>query len=365
MRLDEGWHEIWDTIVAKVGMEDTALTLSVKIVLVLVSAFLLYLTGKWVMKIIFKRLDRYEFIHENQLAIISIRQGIEYILVLVTGIFLIEFLKLAFIKNIFFALMILLFALPVKGLVVTAISFLKRKFVQKTETKVDDIIFDLLERFAGIVLFIIAIMLALDLIGINVMPFIAGAGVIGIAIGFAAKDTLSNLIAGVLLLIDRPFEVGDRIEIWQAPAGSSTWGDVISIGMRASKIKTTDNIVVIIPNNEIMIRDIINYTADSDAIRVRINIGVAYNTDIALAKKIILDVADSADWIMKNPVPRVVVRNFGESSIDLQARVWIYDARKRMDTISFITDKVKETFDLSGIEIPFPRRDIIIRNEKN
>lgn len=365
MKSDKDWHEIWDMIIVKFGMEDTALALSVKTALVLVSVFLLYLAGKWIMKIISKRLDRYEFIHENHQAIISIRQGLECIVVLVAGMFLIELLKLAFIKNIFFALMILLFTLPVKGLVITAISFFKRKIAQKTETKIDDIIFDLLERFTGIILFIIAIMLALDLIGINVIPFIAGAGVIGIAIGFAAKDTLSNLIAGILLLIDRPFEVGDRIEVWQAPAGSSTWGDVISIGIRASKIKTTDNIVVIIPNNEIMIRDIINYTADSDAIRVRINIGVAYNTDIALAKKIVLDVVNSSDWIMKNPLPKVVVRNFGESSIDLQVRVWIYDARKRMDTISFVTDKVKEAFDLSGIEIPFPRRDIIIRNEKS
>jgi len=365
MKSREGWHKIWDMVVAQFDIKDSSLIIVVKIAVIIFSAFLIYLAGKWVLKIISNKLKRHKFINENENAIIPINQGFKYILILATGMFLIEFLKLYFIKNIFFALMILLFVLPVKGLILTAISFLKKNFVQKTDTKIDDIVFDILERFSGIILYIIAIMLALDLIGINVMPFIAGAGVLGIAIGFAAKDTLSNLIAGVLLLIDRPFEVGDRIEIWQAPAGSATWGDVISIGMRATKIKTTDNIVVIIPNNEIMIRDIVNYTAGSDAIRVRINIGVAYNTDIVLAKKIILNVADGADWIMKEPLPKVVVKNFGESSIDLQARVWIYDARKRMDTISYITDKVKEVFDLSGVEIPFPRRDIIIRNEKS
>jgi small-conductance mechanosensitive channel len=93
-------------------------------------------------------------------------------------------------------------------------------------------------------------LLALDVLGINVVPFVAGAGVVGIAVGFAAKDTLSNLIAGVLLIMDRPFEVGDRIEVWSAPKNSATWGDVIDIGLRATKIKTTDNIVIIIPNNE-------------------------------------------------------------------------------------------------------------------
>ena len=196
------------------------------------------------------------------------------------------------------------------------------------------------------------------------MPFIAGAGVLGIAIGFAAKDTLSNLIAGVLLIIDRPFEIGDRIEVWTAPSGSATWGDVIDIGIRATKIKTTDNIVIIIPNNEIMKRDIINYTIISSKIRVRINIGVAYDTDLSKAKKIILDITDAIEWIAKEPKPKVVVRLFGESSVDLQVRVWIKDARKRMDTISEITDRVKEAFDRHGIEIPYPKRDIVITHRQ-
>jgi small conductance mechanosensitive channel len=177
---------------------------------------------------------------------------------------------------------------------------------------------------------------------------------------------LSNLIAGVLLIIDRPFEIGDRIEVWTAPTGSATWGDVIDIGIRATKIKTTDNIVIIIPNNEIMKRDIINYTIISSMIRVRINIGIAYDADMAKAKKIILDVVDAVEWIAKEPEPKVMVRVFGESSVDLQVRVWIKNARKRMDTISEVTDKVKEAFDRHGIEIPYPKRDIIIthRQEK-
>jgi small-conductance mechanosensitive channel len=202
--------------------------------------------------------------------------------------------------------------------------------------------------------------LALDILGVNVMPFVAGAGVLGVAVGFAAKDTLSNLIAGVLLIIDRPFEIGDRIEVWSAPAGSATWGDVIDIGLRATKIKTTDNIIIVIPNNEIMKRDIVNYTIISANIRVRINIGVAYDTDIDRAKKAIIDVASALDWVLKDPAPRVVVRNFGESSIDLQLRVWIQDARQRINTISAVTDNVKAAFDREGIEIPFPKRDIHI-----
>ncbi|MGD2096121.1 MAG: mechanosensitive ion channel [Desulfobacterales bacterium] len=175
-----------------------------------------------------------------------------------------------------------------------------------------------------------------------------------------SKDTLSNLIAGVLLIIDRPFEVGDCIEVWSAPAGSATWGDVIDIGLRATKTKTTDNIVIIIPNNEIMLRDIINYTHISEKIRVRINIGIAYDANLQNAKRLILKVAEATEWVVDEPAPKVVVRNFGESSVDLQWRVWIKDARQRMNTISYITDKVKEAFDAENIKIPYPKRDIHI-----
>ena len=241
-----------------------------------------------------------------------------------------------------------------------AIDFIEKNIIDKTKTKVDDIIFDLLNKFSGAIIYATAAILALDILGINVMPFIAGAGVAGIAIGFAAKDTLSNLIAGVLLIIDRPFEIGDRIEVWSAPTGSATWGDVINIGLRATKIKTTDNIVIIIPNNEIMLRDIINYTIISEDIRLRINIGIAYDADLKKAKRAILRVAQATEGVAEDPPPKVVVRNFGESSVDLQLRVWIHDARRRMDTISDITDKVKEAFDAAGIEIPYPKRDIHI-----
>ena len=197
------------------------------------------------------------------------------------------------------------------------------------------------------------------------MPFLAGAGVAGVAIGFAAKDTLSNLIAGLLLIIDRPFEIGDRVELWQAPPNSSSWGDVIEIGLRATKIKTTDNIVIIIPNNQIMTRDIINYTASDSIIRVRINIGVAYDADIDQAKTLMLEVAQSVEWVLSSPAPKVVARNFGESSVELQLRVWLKDARKRMDTISEVTDQVKTRFDKEKIEIPYTRRDIRILREDN
>ena len=308
-----------------------------------------------------RRLQRHPFFKENEKVFKAFRRALRYGLILFAGTYIARLLDLVLLGKIFQGVLIIMLASPAKDVLITALTYLEKNVADRTANKVDDIIFELLNRFSGAILYVTAIILALDIVGINVMPFIAGAGVAGIAIGFAAKDTLSNLIAGVLLIIDRPFEIGDRIEVWSAPAGSATWGDVIDIGLRATKIKTTDNIVIIIPNNEIMKRDIVNYTIISTLIRVRVNIGVSYEADISQAKTIILDVAQRMEWVSASPPPKVVVRNFGDSSVDLQLRVWIQDARRRMDTISFVIDNVKEAFDQAGIEIPYPKRDIHVR----
>jgi small-conductance mechanosensitive channel len=290
-----------------------------------------------------------------------IRKGGHYCILILLGASALRLIHAPWAEKVFFAGLVLLITSLAQSIVSRVIPFLEEKLASKTDTQVDDVILDLSKKFSGVIIYTTGGILALDVLGLNIMPFIAGAGVAGIAIGFAAKDTLSNLIAGVLLIIDRPFEVGDRIEVWSAPANSATWGDVLDIGLRATKIRTTDNIVIVIPNNEIMRRDIINYTTITEEIRVRVPIGVAYDADIEKAKEIITAVSLELDWVLKDPAPKVVVKSFGDSAVNLEARVWIRDPRKRMDTISSISDRVKERFTRDGIEIPYPKRDVYIK----
>lgn len=331
------------------------------------SILLLGLFALWIFNMVIrhfkKRFSGLPFFKTNTKFFLLVRKSGQSVILILTGIGLLNFIHAPVIERIFYVVMILFLASFADSIVAELIPYIEEKIVSKTSNKMDDVIFDLLKRFSTIIIYIIAVLLALDVLNVNIMPFVAGAGVAGIAIGFAAKDTLSNLIAGILLLIDRPFEVGDRIEIWAAPINSATWGDVIDIGLRATRIKTTDNIIIVIPNNEIMMRDIINYTTVTDEIRVRIPIGIAYDADVNKAKEIINAVSLELDWVMKEPAPKVVVKTFGESAVNLEARIWISKPRKRMDTISHITDRVKEMFQKEGIEIPFPKRDIFIKRE--
>ncbi len=356
------WTGLLDKL-AELSRGGTIMGMALNASIAIVSALVVWIAIKTALRILKKRLSSVEWIQIDDQLFLMIRRALGLGLVLLLGTFLIRLFNVRMLEPLFHAIFVILIATPIKGFVLIIFQYVEQKWADKTETKVDNIVFDLLNRFSGAIIYAVAVVLALDIMGINVMPFVAGAGVLGVAVGFAAKDTLSNLIAGILLIIDRPFEIGDRIEVWSAPAGSASWGDVIDIGLRATKIKTTDNIVIVIPNNEIMKRDIVNYTQNSNSIRVRINIGVAYDTDIDAAKKVIMAVAAQADWIQQNPAPKVVVRNFGESSVDLQLRVWISNARRRIDTISFVTDQVKSAFDGAGIEIPFPKRDIHIVHE--
>jgi len=334
-----------------------------KVVLIFVTAIVAWWIFNLIMRRVKKKYREHPFFQKNRLFFALIRKAGHYTILILLGIGLVNLIHVPIIEKIFYAFMIIVLGSFINGLFKALLPHIKEKIASKTLTKMDDVIIDLLNKFGTVIIYITVAIVVLDVLGVNIMPFVAGAGVVGIAIGFAAKDTLSNVIAGVLLIMDRPFEVGDRIEVWSAPANSATWGDVLHIGLRATKIRTTDNIVIVIPNNEIMMRDIINYTTITDEIRVRIPIGIAYDSDVKKAKELINNVSLELDWVMREPPPKVVVKSFGDSSVNLEARVWISKPRRRMDTISHITDRVKEVFQEEGIEIPYPKRDIYIKRE--
>jgi small-conductance mechanosensitive channel len=267
-------------------------------------AFIVWLIIRRILTTVEKKAVHFRLIQVRRELIAVVRKAAGLALIWLVGLICIRLLSLTSIEKVFHALFIILVATPARTVLLILLEYLERHLAERTETDLDNIVVDLLNKFSGAIVYATAAIIALDVLGVNVMPFIAGAGVLGVAVGFAAKDTLSNLIAGILLIIDRPFEIGDRIEVWSVPAGNASWGDVIDIGLRATRIKTPDNIVVIIPNNEIMTRDIVNYTIISTSIRVRINIGIGYGADVAKAKQLIIQTAQSADWILSQPVNR-------------------------------------------------------------
>jgi small-conductance mechanosensitive channel len=348
------------------GWLDTAWTFAAPRLVLSVGQLLLvlvvWLAARWVLRRIERRMTSRTETDIDDLVIQLIRR-----LVLISIVFwgawrLAQIWELGHMSRTIGAVWIVMLSLPISAFVSGALRFVEEKLVPRTESRLDDTALPLLNRIARILVIGLGVLIALTFLGIDITPILAGAGVLGLGVSLAAKDTLSNLIAGLLLIIDRPFQVGDRIELWNAPTETGSWGDVVEIGLRATKIRNPDNLIIVVPNNEIMRRDIINYTASGPHIRLRIPIGIAYNANAEKAKALIIEVAKSTEGVKATPEPVVITRRFGESSIDLELRVWIREARDRRAIGDTIGDQVKKKFDEHGIEIPFPRRDIVVRN---
>ncbi len=250
---------------------------------------------------------------------------------------------------------------PISRFVGHVMSSFETKVMSRSDTALDETALPMVNKFARFLVVAVGVLLALPQLGVSIAPLLGGAGVMGLALSFAAKDTLSNLIAGVLLIMDRPFQVGDRIELWNAPRETGTWGDVVEIGLRATKIRNPDNLVVVVPNNEIMRRDIINYTMSGEDIRLRIPFSCAYESDIERAKFLLKETAGEVRGVKLDPAPIVIVRGFGPSEVNLQLRVWIQEARNRRRIADEITERAMVKFAGAGIEIPYPKRELYIR----
>ena len=193
--------------------------------------------------------------------------------------------------------------------------------------------------------------------GINPAGWLTSAGIVGIAVGFAAKDTLANLFAGVSILADAPYKVGDFIQL------DEDRGQVIRIGLRSTRILTRDDIEITIPNSTIANAKIVNESGGpSVKHRVRIPIGVAYGADVDRLREILIEIATSDDLVCTEPEPRVRFRTFGESSLDFELLCWINNPQDRGRTTDSLNTKIYKTLGSSGIEIPFPQRDVYIKH---
>ena len=198
--------------------------------------------------------------------------------------------------------------------------------------------------------FLIGLLFALSQLGISIGPLLAGLGIAGFIIGFALQDTLSNFASGLMILVYRPFDVGDFVD------AGGVRGRVDRMSLVNTTFKTLDNQVIIVPNNMIWQQGITNITAQRTR-RVDLTFGISYSDDIDKAKEILWDVVRNYDGILEEPEPNIRVNALGESSVDLICRPWVR-TDDYWDTYWNLTEIVKKRFDEEGITIPFPQRDV-------
>jgi len=212
-------------------------------------------------------------------------------------------------------------------------------------------------RVISYLVWILGLIVALQPLGINATTLAVFGGAIGVGIGFGLQDIAKNFIAGLILLVERPIKVGDRIEI------GKVIGDVAEIRARATLVRTNDDIYLVVPNARFITDTVTNWSYRTPRVRFHFPVSVAYGSDPHAVEKALIDAAGKSEHVLKEPAPSVIFVAFGESSLDFELACWTAVMLHRRGALrSEINFKIHEILRERGIEFPFPQRDLHIRS---
>lgn len=211
----------------------------------------------------------------------------------------------------------------------------------------------LIENVYRSALIVVAVVIAAGQIGINILPALAGLGVAGIALGFAAQDSVANMISGFLIFWDKPFVVGDYVSVQEQ------YGRVTEITLRTTRVRTPSNSYVVIPNRKIIESTLVNHSKHG-GMRVEIPIGIASEESIEKARRVLLAAVAHVEGVVAKPESDVVVKGLGTAGIDLLVRVWIDDAALDRPVYFRATEACKEALDRAGLQTPSPQIQLLV-----
>lgn len=233
-------------------------------------------------------------------------------------------------------------------LIINAIS---KAVVKRLESKgVKSTFFSFIVNILKAVLWIIVILFFLQLLKVPLSPVVAAIGTLGLGVGLALKDHMANIAGGVMIAVNKQFEVGDYVSC------AGTDGLVDSVELFFTKIRTVDNKIVTVPNSAFSSNSVTNYTKENMR-RVDVTVGISYSADIEEVKNVLHEIMAGNDMIKSDPAPFTGVTEFGDSSVNLTIRAWA-DTADYWDVFFYINETLKKEFDARGIEIPFPQLDV-------
>lgn len=207
------------------------------------------------------------------------------------------------------------------------------------------------------VVLVLGFIIVMQTVGINLNSITILAGALGVGIGFGLQNITNNFVSGIIILFERPIKVGDRIQV------GDVYGDVVSISMRSTTIVTNDNINIIVPNSEFISSKVTNWSYTDRNVRLNIPVGVSYNEDPDRIRDILIEIAQNNKAILEQPKPDVMFVAFGDSSLNFNLRVWSSRYINQPGVLrSELYFEIFRKFKQEAIEIPFPQRDLHIKN---
>jgi MscS family membrane protein len=230
---------------------------------------------------------------------------------------------------------------------------LEETWQERTGSSLDKGLLPLLRKILKMSVAILGVLIILGKWGVHIGPLLGALGIGGLAVALALNSSLSNIFSGIQLILDRSVNVGDKVQL-----ESGEVGVLIDIGLRTTLMQTYDNEVISLPNSQLANARIKNYTRPDATIRVSVNFAVAYGSDVAEVKRVVSDTISQMDDILQEPGPQVLFLNMGDFSLDMCARVWVDDYGKQFARQLEMTERIYDSLNESGIEIPFPTRTV-------
>ncbi|QJQ32025.1 mechanosensitive ion channel [Sphingomonas lacunae] len=243
------------------------------------------------------------------------------------------------------------------------------KWLLRRNDQIDETQRLLIEKLTGIILFGVATLAGIDLLGIDLTALAVFSGALGLAVGFGLQKTVGNLIAGIILLMDRSIKPGDVIVVGDGSAigggnngGFANVGRVAKIGVRAVSVITRDGKKHLIPNELLMTQPVENWSYSNPDVRVRMKVPVGYDSDLRLAQSLIIAAAKGNARVLAEPEPMVWVTGFGERAVDHELRLWIADPESGLGNVQGeVFMAIWDAFRAHGITLPYPRIDVELR----
>ena len=214
-----------------------------------------------------------------------------------------------------------------------------------------------LGRFITYAFFLIGVFVGVQSLGVNLSSLVVFGGALGVGVGLGLQNVVSNFVAGLILLVEQPIRMGDRIEI------KETMGDVIRIAARSTWVRTNDNVLIVVPNSDFINNAVINWTANDRTVRVQVPVGVGYSSNPEHVRSLLLRVAEENEHVLAEPKPDVMFTGYGDNSLNFSLRVWTDTLTQKPAILkSELYFAAFELFHKERVELPFPQRDLHIRS---
>jgi small-conductance mechanosensitive channel len=265
------------------------------------------------------------------------------------------------LDDLYFTLYILVTFIILVRLVNALIGWYGKEIAPKTDSDLDEQLVPFLRRIVVILMVVIFAIIILGRFDVEVSGLVTTLGIGSLAVALAAQAALSDTISGFMIMFDRPFRIGDRIEIQDL----NTWGDVVDIGLRSTRIRTRDNRMVIVPNSLIGKSLVVNHSYPDTQYRIQIELGVAYDSDIELARNTIINAVREVEGVLQDKKVEALLLQFGDSALIFRVRWWIdsyVDTRRMFDKVN---TAMHHALNEAGIEMPFPTQEVLHRIDKD